>query len=149
MPSAPDAPTGKELLEVRSRVAIVDTDASGLIYYGAPYRWAEAVFSAWWAEIGHPLGAMFQTGWASPCVHSEAEYRGALVADDPLRLSLRTGHVGRTSFGFDVWIYRGDEDTPRVVTRSRHVHGKMSAVGDPTAGFSPQPLPGWLVEALS
>lgn len=139
-----------KLLTTRpSRVRMVDTDMSGLLYFGAVYRWHEEVFGGWMLELGHGIGGILSSGHGFPCVHSEAQYRGPLAMDDALQMRLYAAAVGRTSFGFVSQTHLDGREDPSVVVRSRHVYGGMRRPGDVHAGFDPLPLPEWLVAAIT
>jgi acyl-CoA thioesterase FadM len=139
---------GKLLTTVPGRVTMVDTDASGLLYFGAVYRWSEAVFGGWMLSLGHGIGAMVQDGYGTPCVHSEAQYRRALAMDDALEFHLYANALGRTSFGFVTDVFHVGDDEPSVVISSRHVYGRMRSPGNVHAGFERLALPEWLVGAM-
>jgi acyl-CoA thioester hydrolase len=145
---APLEERAKLLAERQERVRMVDTDASGLLYFGAVYRWAESMFGSWLLHVGPGMGEMLRDGTAVPVVHSEAEYRGPLTVDDALVLALHAGPVGRTSFGFVCDARYGAESSPRITIRTRHVYGRITPA-DVHTGFVPQPLPDWLRTALS
>lgn len=139
----------KLLTTEAGRVTMVDTDASGLLYFGAVYRWSEAVFGGWLHGIGHGIGDMLRHGYGTPCVHSEAQYRRPLAMDDPLEFRLYAAPIGTTSFGYVTHALRAGQEDPSVVVRSRHVYGRMREPGNVHAGFDREPLPEWLVQALT
>lgn len=144
------APAGGRVLCVRTtRMTMGDTDAAGLLYFGAVYPWLEQMFTTWLYDVGHPLSALLASGAAVPCVHSEATYRYALTLDMPLVLTLRSHEIGRTSFGFTLDVHREGAPDPGVRVRSRHVFGRMAGGSASDRTLRPEPLPSWLREALS
>jgi 4-hydroxybenzoyl-CoA thioesterase len=87
------------LARERYRVAMADVDAAGVLYYAAPYRWRERVFTGWLAAVGWPLSTMLGAGQSCPCVESSARYLAPARLDDELDLSLAVQRVGRRSWG--------------------------------------------------
>jgi 4-hydroxybenzoyl-CoA thioesterase len=81
------------------RVAMADVDAAGVLYYAAPYRWRERVFTNWLAAVGWPLRTMLESGHSCPCVESSARYLAPVRLDDELELSLVAARIGHRSFG--------------------------------------------------
>jgi acyl-CoA thioesterase FadM len=120
---------------------MADSDAGGVIYYGAPYPWHEAALLGWLAEIGRPISAILRSGNAFPCVHSEADYRRPLRVDDVVDVRLHTLAVGSSSFQLqtEVWLQELS-----VVVRAVYVW----STGDPREGMKSTPLPPWLRSAL-
>jgi acyl-CoA thioesterase FadM len=88
----------RPLARARRRLAMGDVDAAGILYFAAPYRWHEELFSSWFATIGHPVSGMLRAGTGCPCVDSSASYAVPLTLDDEIELHLRPSAAGRTSF---------------------------------------------------
>jgi acyl-CoA thioesterase FadM len=139
----------KQLSTRSDTVRMGDTDASGLLYFGAVYRWSEAVFSGWFADIGHGMGASVRQGIVWPVVHSEAEYRGPLTADDSIDLVLYADHIGRSSFGLVCDVRYAADHSSRLTIQTRHVYGRMRVPADVHCGFDSESLPDWLRSALT
>jgi acyl-CoA thioesterase FadM len=126
------------------RVNMADTDATGFLYFGAPYPWHEAAMMEWLNEAGHPIDMLLADREAFPCVHSDAEYRTALRINDPLKVVLLADGAGKTSFGVRSEYWRSTELCVEV--RSRHVWTSLSS---PTGAVRRVLLPDWLRNALS
>jgi acyl-CoA thioester hydrolase len=65
-----------------------DTDAAGIIYFGAPLRWAERLATTWFFSAGVPLSSMFAAGEGLPAVHAELSYKRPLRLDDEIEGTL-------------------------------------------------------------
>jgi acyl-CoA thioester hydrolase len=134
------------LITGNRRVSMADTDAAGVLYFGAPYPWHEAAMMEWLNEAGHPINVLLSNGEAFPCVHSAAEYRAPLRVNDALRVVLLADGAGRTSFGLRSEYWRSSDLCVEV--RSRHVW-TLLGLSNPTAAVRPDLLPDWLRSALS
>ena len=126
-----------------------DTDAAGLIYFAAVFRWSEVLLSDWLCEVGHPLGSLIDSGVGIPVVRAESRYLAPLGLDDRMDLELRTAHVGTSSFRVSMRGTRTHDQTLAVETRVWHACLAL----DPTAGTTRPTLrkanmPAWLREAL-
>jgi acyl-CoA thioester hydrolase len=105
-----------------SRVALVDTDASGRTHFTAAFRWAEVAETALLRSLGllddwgdHPRRAV------------EAEYLAVLRFEDEFELELAPEHVGTSSVTYG-WEVRRDGD---VCVRGRHTAVHVEADGRP------------------
>jgi acyl-CoA thioesterase FadM len=137
----------KPLATAEQRVAMGDVDAARIIYFVAPYRWQEALFTGWLQTIGHPLVDLIGTGYAVPTVSCTADYLHALRLDDWVRLELRADHIGESSFRVRCDMVRVSDETPCVRTLSSHV---WAALADgPEGRVRAEPMPDWLRNALS
>jgi YbgC/YbaW family acyl-CoA thioester hydrolase len=137
VPPVADAPAAPVLARARQRIAMADVDAARVIYYAAPYRWHEALFTGWLAQVGHPLGAMLESGVSCPCVRSGATYHRPLQLDDLVDLELVADRVGRTSMVLrtDVRTTGGElavQVTNTLVWTERRPDGSEGAVTVPT-----------------
>lgn len=128
------------------RVAMGDVDAARIIYFVAPQRWQEALFTGWLQETGHPLSDMIADGHAVPTVSCTADYLSPLRLDDRVRLELRAGHVGRSSFSVQCDVLRQPDRTLAVRVVSSHVWARFS--DGPDGGVEAEPMPQWLRDAL-
>jgi acyl-CoA thioester hydrolase len=92
--------TGQPLRTDRFRVTMGDTDAAQIIYFGAPVRWAERLFTGYLADIGLPTSAVLASGRGFPAVELNVTYRRPLRLDDEVRGELR---VNRRSARSVTW----------------------------------------------
>jgi YbgC/YbaW family acyl-CoA thioester hydrolase len=133
----PGAPTAPVLARARQRVAMADVDAARVIYYATPYRWHEALFTGWLAEVGHPLGLMLEGGLSCPCVRSGATYHRPLQLDDLVDLQLVAERVSRTSMVLRTDVRTSDGElavqvTNTLVWTELGTDGSVAAVAVPT-----------------
>ena len=106
----------------RRRVAWVDTDAGGRIYFTAVFRYAEAAETALRRELGL-LG-----DWADyPRRRVEADYLAVLRFDDEIEVRIAPERVGRTSIA---WAWQILRDGQRCV-EGRHTVVHVDADGRP------------------
>lgn len=118
-------------------VVMGDVDAAGIIYYTAPYRWHESLFTRWLTSVGHPLRSMIEEGIACPVVRSEAEYRRPLRLDDEVALDLVVERLGTSSM-----VLRMDgrhHGALAVVVRNTNVWAEVGEHPPRTTA-----MPGWV-----
>lgn len=103
-------------------VRLYDTDASGLIYFGAATRWAtEATFELM-AAIGRTVE--FDGGWVTPVRAANFEYLTRLAMGDDITVSAWFARVGRTSFEIEIDVARDGATCVRA--RMTHVHVNLA-----------------------
>jgi YbgC/YbaW family acyl-CoA thioester hydrolase len=129
----------------RRRVAMADVDSAQILYFASPFRWLEAQFTDFLAEIGRPLSGLLAQGLGMPIVKSSCEYLLPLSLDDVVEQQLVAEHVGRTSFSIRCDIGPPPEIAVRV--SATYVWGESQA-GAHAGRFRPSPVPDWLRSAL-
>lgn len=135
--------TGQPLRTERFRVPMGDTDAAQIIYFGAPPRWAERLFTSYLADIGLPSSALLASGHGLPAVDLHVMYRRPLRLDDQVRGEL---HVHRRSARSITWqcdFFHDGEPELAVQVLITQVSARMTN-GQP----SPVPLPAELISHL-
>lgn len=135
------------LTTTQRRIPLGDVDAARIIYFLAPQRWHEELFTGWLQDIGHPLVELIDEGFAVPTVSCSAEYYHPLQLDDWVRLELRSHHVGRSSFAVRCHMYRRSDGLLCVQTSSWHAWARLG--GRDSGGVRAYPLPDWLRAALT
>jgi len=113
---------GDPLVSFGDVVRLYDTDASGLIYFGAATRWAtEATF-----ELMRAIGRVveFDGGWVTPVRAANFEYLTRLAMGDDIVVSARFARVGRTSFEIGIDVNR--DGVACVRARMTHVHVNLA-----------------------
>jgi len=130
----------------RRRIAMADVDSAQILYFASPYRWFEAQFTEFLADIDHPLSSLLAQGLGMPIVKSGCEYLSPLALDDIVEQQLIAEHIGRTSFSIRCDIGQ----LPDVAVRVSATYVWSEREGDRRTGrYRPAPVPGWLREALS
>jgi acyl-CoA thioester hydrolase len=88
------------LVTGRFLVAMADTDATRVIYYGTPLRWAERLVTTWLVEVGFPTSDALQTGRGLPAVHVEVTYLSPLRLDELVDAAMFLERLGGSSSTF-------------------------------------------------
>jgi acyl-CoA thioester hydrolase len=135
--------TGRPLRTERFRVPMGDTDAAQIIYFGAPPRWAERLFTGYLADIGLPTSAVLASGRGLPAVDLHVMYRRPLRLDDQVRGELRVRRRSARSITWQCDFFKDGEPELAVqvlITQVsvRFMDGQPSAV----------PLPAELISHL-
>lgn len=124
-------------------VRMNDTDAAGRIYFADQFRIAHETFEEYMASIGHHFGRFLtEYSFMIPIVHAEADYRHPLFVGDVLRIEVRVGRLGTTSFALDYQLIRVADQAD--VGNVRVVH---ACIDKATGGKTP--LPQTMLDILS
>jgi acyl-CoA thioester hydrolase len=134
---------GRPLRTERFRVPMGDTDAAQVIYFGAPVRWAERLFTGYFAEIGLPTSAVLASGRAMPAVDLHVTYRRPLRLDDEVQGELRVHQRSARSITWQCDFFKIGESPLAVRVRTTQVSVQLAA-GRP----SPVRLPAELLARL-
>ena len=117
-----------------------EIDQQGVVFNGHYLTYFDIAVTEYWRQIGLPYPqATADTGGELYMVKSVLEYASPARYDDELELYIRCARIGRSSLGFKLEIWRGDEAL--VTGELVYVHA------DPKARKS-APLPTRLVEAI-
>ncbi|MBN2887002.1 MAG: acyl-CoA thioesterase [Chromatiaceae bacterium] len=128
--------------EHRFRVALHDTDAAGVLFFGHLFRHAHDAYEALMAHSGLPLDALIRAAeWHLPLVHAEADYGAPLRHGEQVRVTIEVLELGQRAFTLG---YRFALEDGREAARARTVHVCIEAA----AGVS-RPLPESLRAALA
>jgi acyl-CoA thioester hydrolase len=122
------------------RVQLADTDAAQVLYYAAPFRWAEGMFSRWLAESGNSISQALAAGVGFLTVSATVEHRVPLGLDDLVHCSLRVSAIGRRSVDLHYEFSRLGCTGPAVEVRVRHVYSSVRP------GVVVEQLPAWFRE---
>jgi acyl-CoA thioester hydrolase len=127
-------------LRERMRVRWAETDMQGIVFNGHYLTYFDVAITEYWRAIGWPYPAAFGgTGVDLFAVKSTVEYAKPARYDDVIDVGCRAARLGRSSIGFDLAIFRGDER----ITRGEVVY----VTADPVARRS-VPIPERLREAI-
>jgi acyl-CoA thioester hydrolase len=135
------------LLIHRFRVPMGDTDAAQIIYFGAPMRWAERLFTDWLATIGMPTSEVLRAGFGLPAVHAELSYRRPLRLDERVRGELRLHRRSARSITWRCEFFPDDDEADDGGVAVEVLITQVYARIDP-AGPVAVPLPGVLLAHL-
>lgn len=99
------------------RLSYADTDPAGILYYAAWFPKMEAVQSEFLFQQGLRQDKLVERfGWWTVSRATTCEYLAAARLFDLIRIDLRLGRVGTSSFRFEFTMTRLDDDV--VVARA-------------------------------
>ena len=80
------------------KVRVYDTDAAGILYFAAQFRFVQDTFEAFFESIGTPIPEMVaQSPYIAPAVRAEAEYYKTLKAGMRIEVAVEVAKLGTTS----------------------------------------------------
>ncbi len=102
----------------KSRVAMHDTDAAGIVYFGSFFHYAEEAETHALASLGT---IVTRDGYLYPRVHVEADYHQPLHFFDAVSIKASLTRIGSTSlrWQFDISGPQGLAATVRAVSSRR------------------------------
>jgi YbgC/YbaW family acyl-CoA thioester hydrolase len=95
-------------IELKRRLRWADADAAGRLHFPRIFEIVEEAESELVRSIGWPMNRSM--GHDFPRVKIECEFRRVLSLDDPFRLKLTVGKLGRTSFRYDFQVFGADDE---------------------------------------
>lgn len=100
----------------RFRVAMPDTDAFGIVYFAAYWRWYQQALEGLLERSGRSMRAVLgEIGL--PAVHAEIDYRRQLHLSDDVNVEIAVVRVGNRSVGVRARFLGPDgEETARAET---------------------------------
>ncbi len=140
--------TGQPLRTDRFRVPMGDTDAAQVIYFGAPPRWAERLFTSYMADSGLPTSAVLASGGGFPAVELRVSYRRPLRLDDEVRGALRVHRRSARSITWQCDFFPGGEFTGNEPEVAVQVLITQVSVRMTNGQPLPVPLPAELISHL-
>lgn len=100
------------------RLSYNDTDPAGILYYASWFPKMEALWSEFLFLSGYRQDRSLATrGWTIVTRATECEYLIAARLFDEIRLELRIGRIGATSFQLEYRMVRIDDDA--IVSRAK------------------------------
>lgn len=100
------------------RLTYNDTDPAGILYYASWFPKMEALLSDFLFHQGYRQDeSLARRGWTTVTRATECEYLVAARLFDEIRLELRIGHIGTTSFQVAYRMVRLDDDA--LVSRAK------------------------------
>ncbi|WP_193597061.1 acyl-CoA thioesterase [Microbacterium sp. YJN-G] len=93
------------------RLGYADTDPAGILYYAAWFPMMERLTSEFFLLQGLRQDTLSERfGWWMVSRATECEYLAAARLHDQVRIELRIGRIGRSSFRFAFHMIRIDDD---------------------------------------
>ena len=93
-------------IELQRRLRWADADAAGRLHFPRIFEIVEEAESELVRAIKWPMNRSM--GYDFPRVHLECKFLRVLALDDPFRLRLAVGKLGRTSIRYDYQVVNGD-----------------------------------------
>ena len=94
-------------------IKLYDTDAAGLLFYGALFRLFQDEFERRIAEHGFSIQKMMADGLAAVVRHCDAEYLAPIRVSEELEISSRTQKRSERSLQIEYTLSRGEEAVAR------------------------------------
>jgi acyl-CoA thioester hydrolase len=117
-------------IELQRRLRWADADAAGRLHFPRIFEIIEEAESELVRSIEWPMDRSM--GYDFPRVHLECRFLRVLALDDPFRLRLTVGKLGRTSIRYDYQVFNAADElaiegTMTIVTLQ---HGKPTEIPD-------------------
>lgn len=100
-----------------------ETDQMGVIHHSNYIRWMEEARVDMLNKAGYPYRRLEETGYISPVLHVDCEYKKSVKFDDEIKIVVRLQDAGRVKFTLRYDIYNMSEG------------GVLSATGTTTHCF--------------
>lgn len=112
------------------RLSYADTDPAGILYYAAWFPKMEALQSEFLFLQGLRQDTLIERfGWWTVSRATECEYLAAARLFDEVRIDLRMGRIGTSSFRYEFRMTRIDDEV--VVARAANTIVTVSPTQDP------------------
>jgi YbgC/YbaW family acyl-CoA thioester hydrolase len=84
----------------RTRIRIYDTDAAGILFFGAAFRLMSEAFEEFLASTGSNMSAYVNDPqYLFPMVHTEADYKRPLRAGDSVSIRIVAEKISESTLG--------------------------------------------------
>jgi YbgC/YbaW family acyl-CoA thioester hydrolase len=117
-------------IELQRRLRWADADAAGRLHFPRIFEIVEEAESEFVRRIDWPMNRSL--GYDFPRVQVECRFMHVIALDDPFRLRLTVGKLGRTSFRYDFQVFNGDDELAIEGSMTVVVlqHGKPTEIPD-------------------
>jgi len=95
-------------IELHRRLRWADADAAGRLHFPRIFEIVEEAESELVRSINWPMNRSM--GYDFPRVHLECNFRRVLSLDDPFRMRLTVGKLGRTSIRYDYQVLNESDE---------------------------------------
>jgi YbgC/YbaW family acyl-CoA thioester hydrolase len=95
-------------IELKRRLRWADADAAGRLHFPRIFELIEEAESELVRQIEWPMNRSL--GYDFPRAHIECRFVRVISLDDPFRLRLTVGKLGRTSIRYDYQVIDADEE---------------------------------------
>lgn len=117
-------------IELQRRLRWADADAAGRLHFPRIFEIIEEAESELVRSIQWPMDRSM--GYDFPRVHLECRFLRVLALDDPFRLRLTVGKLGRTSIRYDYQVFNADDELAieGTMTLVTLLNGKPTEIPD-------------------
>ncbi len=126
----------------RHRILYADTDAMGIVYNGAYFRFFERARDEYLRQRGLPYSAIEARGIATPLTEAFAHYYSSFRYDDMITMECWVSQIKRASFRFEYRLFLAEKPEETKVSGYTTL-----AVLDKTT-LKVTKIPDWLLELL-
>lgn len=138
-----DRPENAFVATSQHRVLYADTDAMGIVYNGAYFRFFERAREEYLRKRGLPYSAIEKKGISTPLTEAYAHYFLPFRYDEIISMECWISSIKRASFRFDYRLF-----VPEKPDETRVAGYTTLAVTDNTKNRVCK-IPDWLLELLS
>ena len=117
------------VFEHHLRVAASDCTVGNHVYYSRYLDWLEAARNELMRAVGHPFGALMESGVLLPALEARLQYRSAARFDDRIVVRLWIQEVSRIKITFAADIVNAD--TGKTLVSATTVHVCTDPAGKP------------------
>lgn len=94
------------------RVRFADTDAQGHVYFANYFVYFDIAMTDYFKAIGYPYEKLLSRGYDFFTVEACCRYRGRAFFDETLYVGARITKIGRSSFRYDLAIFKESGEEP-------------------------------------
>jgi len=98
------------------RVLYADTDAMGIVYNGAYFRFFERARDEYLRQRGLPYSAIEERGLMTPLTEAYAHYYSSFRYDEVISMECWVSSIKRASFRFDYRLFLPENPTDTKVS---------------------------------
>jgi 1,4-dihydroxy-2-naphthoyl-CoA hydrolase len=92
----------------KTKIRLHDTDAAGIIFFANQFKIIHDAYEEFLEKIGLSMKTILEkTGFFQPIVHAEAAYKTPVYVGDKITITVKVGHIGKTSFTLEYTLKRG------------------------------------------
>ena len=91
-----------------TKIRLHDTDAAGVIFFANQFKIIHDAYEDLLETFGWGFKKMLKsTEYFLPIVHAESDYKAPVLVGDKITITIKVGHIGKTSFSFEYTLKRG------------------------------------------
>ena len=92
----------------KTKIRLHDTDAAGIIFFANQFKIIHDAYEELLEKIGLSCQTILnETNFFQPIVHAESDYKAPLFVGDKIVITIKVGHIGKTSFSLEYILKRG------------------------------------------